>query len=600
MKNDKKHKLFPLVKIVIACLFIAIGGCDTWPDDININPNAPNGLLESDNDNDIDPSVFMVPMLWSTVDGFDYLAWNVIPAVCEYHGKTKSLSQGNRHKSWHAFDDSGFWTPMYSAIRVVKNLRNAALKAEDTRYEAIADIWESYTISMITNLYGDVPYFDPISDDPPLLSNYDSQAEIYPAILEKLKVAGELLSRTDAPINQSSDLVFGGDILKWKKFSNMLRRRLAMYMADVAPEESKNIIQEILNDPQTYPIMESNVDNATFKNDEIQRTSVLYKLSKGKIEEAPFSNVFIERLISLNDPRLPIIAKPVRKIHTNPETNVLPSNPGNVKYAGHIYGITTDNAHSALWNGGFPFASALGDFFRKEDVTGQPLVESASTPTLIALYAEQEFFIAEAIERGIVSGNAQGHYENAIDASFIFYDADFNSEGYNGAFGNSGASDLNAYFNQADVNYEGGRDKLTLIAEQKWLASFFLGVEPYFDHRRTMLPEFRASSGAENFGPNGSGSKFPSRAAYSDSELANNPGNVALARSNGFDVPIISDESRNEAKMWILTNGDLQMPIFQEPVYSSDYPIIESISGSGTNFKQWYNEHWESMFWWSN
>ena len=586
-------------KLSILALVFFFGSCDTWDDDININPNAPNGLLESENDNDVDPSVFLVPMLWSTVDGFDYLAWNVMPAVCAYHGKTKSLSQGNRHKSWHAFDDSEFWENMYGAVRVIKNLRNAALKAEDTRYEAIAEIWESYTFSMITNLYGDVPYFDPISDDPPLLSNYDSQAEIYPALLEKLKDAGETLARSDAPINQSNDLVFGGEVLKWKKFSNTLRIRLAMYMADAAPDQSRSILQEILNDPETYPIMESNEDNASFKNDAVQRTSVLYRLSKGKIEEAPFSNIFIERLISLNDPRLPVLAKPARKVHTDANTHVLPSNPGPVKYAGHIYGITTDNAHASLWNGGFPYASALGDFFRKEDVTGQPLLESASTPTLIALFAEQEFFIAEAIERGFVSGDAQFHYEAAIQASFDFYGADFSSDGYRAAYGSGGVTDASSYLSQQNVDYNGGQDKLTLIAEQKWMASFFLGLEPYFDHRRTMLPELRASTGAENFGPNGSGTKFPSRAAYSDAEVANNPGNVALARAQGFDIPITTDESRNEAKMWILQGQDLQMPVFVEPVYSSDYPIIESIAGSGTNFKKWYDEHWNSMFFWN-
>ncbi|WP_235296271.1 SusD/RagB family nutrient-binding outer membrane lipoprotein [Portibacter marinus] len=585
-------------KIILFMALMACISCDTWPEDININPNAPNGLLETESDSDVDPSVFMIPMLWSTVSGFDYLAWNVIPAVCEYHGKTKSLSQGNRHKSWHAFDDSGFWVPMYSSIRVVKNLRNAALKAQDVRYEAIADIWESYTFSMITNLYGDVPYFDPISEQPPLLSTYDPQSEIYPAILAKLKDAGEALNRSDVPINQSNDLVFGGDILKWKKFANMLRIRLGMYMADAAPEEAKSILQEILSDTENYPIMESNDDNASFKNDGVERPSVLYNISKAKIEEAPFSNVFIERLISLNDPRLPIIAKPVRKVHTDPTTHVLPSNPGEVKYAGHLYGITTDNAHAAQWNGGFPFASALGDFFRKEDVTGQPLLESASTPTLIALYSEQEFFIAEAIERGMVAGDAQMHYENAIEASFNFYGADFTGSGYQGAYGSQGVAGLAEYLSQPDVDYNGGRDKLTLIAEQKWLASFFLGLEPYFDHRRTMLPEMRASSGAENFGPNGSGSKFPSRAAYSDSETANNPGNVSLARSNGFDVPITTDESRNEAKMWIIRNNDLQMPIFQEPIYSSEYPVIASVPGSGTDFLSWYNDHWDSMFWW--
>ena len=586
-----------LRKLSIIVFIFFFASCDTWEDDININPNAPNGLLESDNDSDIDPSVFLGPMLWSTVDGFDYLAWNVMPAVCAYHGKTKSLSQGNRHKSWHAFDDSEFWVNMYSAVRVIKNLRNAAVKAQDTRYEAVADIWESYTFSMITNLYGDVPYFDPISDNPPLLSIYDSQEVIYPAILEKLKTAGETLTRSDAPINQGSDLVFGGDILKWKKFANMLRIRLAMYMADTAPSEAGAILQEIINDPENYPIMESNADNASFKNDAVQRTSVLFGLSKGKIEEAPFSNVFIERLITLKDPRLPILAKPVRKVHSDANTHVLPSNPGPAKYAGHIYGITTDNAHASQWNGGFPYASALGDFFRKEDVTGQPLIESASTPTLIALYAEQEFFIAEAIERGFIGGDAQSHYEDAINASFDFYGASFNSEGYSGAYGSEGVADVSSYLSQADVDYNGGRDKRTLIAEQKWLASFFLGLEPYFDHRRTMLPELRASSGAENFGPNGSGSKFPSRAAYSDAEIANNPGNVRLARAQGFDIPIESDESRNEAKMWIIQNNDLQMPIFQEPIYSSDYPIIESISGSGVNFQSWHENHWRSMFW---
>lgn len=584
-------------KIAGLLLFLSIG-CATWDEDININPNTPNGILEQENASDVDPSVFMVPMLWSTVDGFDYLAWNVVPAVCEYHGKTKSLSQGNRHKSWHAFDDSGFWVPMYSAIRVVKNLRNAAIQAGDIRYEAIADIWECYTFSMITNLYGDVPYFDPISDDPPLLSTYDPQSEIYPAILQKLKEAGEKLNRQEVPINQASDLIFGGDILKWKKFSNMLRIRLAMYMSDADPEASAAILTEIINDPEAYPIMESNEDNASFKNDPIERPSVLFNISKAKIEEAPFSNVFIERLISLQDPRLPILAKPVRQVHSDPQTHVLPSNPGPVKYAGQLYGITTDNAHAALWNGGFPYASALGDFFRKEDATGLPLVESASTPTLIAIYAEQEFFLAEAIERGIIPGNARSHYEQGIRASIDFYEADFNTELYRGAFADQGFSSQDDYLQQSSVNYDGGRDRLTLIAEQKWLASFFLGLEPYFDHRRTMLPPLRASSGAENFGPNGSGSKFPSRAAYSDAELANNPANVENARRSGFHIPIESDESRNEALMWILQGKDLQMPIFQEPVYSSDYPVIESISGSGSSFKQWYDSHWNSMFWW--
>ena len=589
-----------IIKVMMTLLLILFVGCDNWDENINVNPNQPNGLLEEENSANVDPSVFMIPMLWSTVEGYTYIQWNVMAAVTEYHGKTKSLSQGNRHKSWHAFDDSELWPNLYSSVRSQKNMRNAAVNADNQRYMAVADIWECFTFAIITNLYGDVPYFDPISDDPPLQSIYDKQSEIYPALLEKLKLSGEMLNRQDVPVDASSDLIFSGDILKWKKFSNILRLRLAMYMSDAAPEEAQAIIAEIVNNPQDYPLMESNEDNALFHTDEVERLSRYFTLSKSKIEEAPFSNVFIERLVSLNDPRLPVMARPVRKVHSDPSTHVLPGNSGTIKYAGQLYGITTDNAHASLWNGGFPFASALGEYFRKEDANGIPLLESASTPYFLALYSEQEFFLAEAIEKGIIQGDAAFHYKEAIQASIEFYEGDFASNGYVDAFGEQGLGNLEEYLAQPSVNYNGGRDKLVLIAEQKWIASFMLGLEPYFDHRRTMLPQLRASSGAENFGPNGSGSKFPSRAAYSDSEVANNPVNVAQARATGFDIPIESDEARNEARMWINWGVDLQMPVYQEPVYSTDYPLIESDPTSGTSFRAWYDAHWDSMYWWEN
>lgn len=593
MKNFIKY-------LFCVLLVIPFGGCDTWDEDININPNSPSALLDDDNQNDVDPSVFMVPMISSTVGAYNYVSWNVVPAVCAYHGKTKSLSQGNRHKSWHAFDDANLWPNLYNSVRVQRNMRIAAINAEDKRYEAIADIWECFTFAIITNMYGNIPYFDAISDDPPLQTKYDPQSEIYPALLNKLKEAGLMLKRQDGNLERESDLVFRGSIIKWKKFSNMLRIRLAMYMSQAAPDEAKAILSEILSNPEEFPIMESNEDNAYFYTDQVERPSIFFTISKSKIEEAPFSNVFIERLISLKDPRLPVYARPVKKQHSNPDNNVLPSNPGVTKYAGQLYGITTDNAHAAQWNGGFPYASALGEYFRKEDLNGNPLLESAEVPYFLALYAEQEFFLAEAIEKGMVAGDAKQHYENAILASFQQYEVNFLGKNYQDAFANQALTDANAYLQQASVDYEGGRDKLTLIAEQKWIASFMLGLEPYFDHRRTMLPPLRASSGAENFGPNGSGSKFPSRAAYSDQEVSNNPINVAEARATGYDIPIVSDESRNEAKMWIVQGIDLQMPVFEEPIFSTDYPLIESLPESGTNFRTWYDTHWNTMLWWES
>jgi hypothetical protein len=421
--------------------------------------------------------------------------------------------------------------------------------------------------------------------------------------MELLLSSGEMINSNDAPINAETDLIFGGDMLKWKKFANTLLIRYSMYMSDANPEAAKAMLNKLINNPANYPVMESNNDNAMFHYDPIYRPSPIYSLEKAKIEEAPFSNVFIERMISLKDPRLPIMARPVQNVHANPDCNVLPSNTGSDKYVGHLFGITTDNAHSVIWNNGPSYASYLGEYYRTEDSYGNATIESASIPTAIATYSEMLFFLAEAAQKGWIAGDAETYYKKAIAVSLEQYNADFSGENYSRAFGSETLSSLDEYMAQPDVNFSGGRDRLVLIAEQKWLASFLLMFEPYFDHRRTMLPRLRISTGAESFASSGSGNKFPSRAAYPDSEVTSNRDNVEEAHATGFDIPIENDETRNEALMWILQpKGQewLIMPEFQEPVYKEEYPCVEGESDYGTSFKSWYDAHWNSMFWWLN
>ncbi len=578
--------------------------CDTWDDDLYRNPNTPQRLDETEEEIDIEPFQFLPGILTDIMDGWDYITWNVGAAVCEYHGKTKSLSQGNRHKSWHALEY--VWDPCYGAVLNTKNMRNAAIAKGDNRFLAIANIWECYNFFNLTLLYGDIPYSESIMEEAPVTPKYDKQSELYPALISKLKEAGLLIDPSAPAVNPEYDYIFQGDMLKWKKFANTLLVRYAMYMSDAAPEEAKQLINEIVGNPATYPVMESNMDNAFYHYGFERRRAIFYnRLSKAKIEEAPFSNIFIERLVSLKDPRLPVYARPVKEAHTNSSNNVIPSNKGTDKYAGHLYGITTDNSHAVTWNGGAKYASPVGEYFRKENDLGEATIESAEVPQALATYAELMFFLAEASEKGWLSTgeDAKIYYEEGIKASFEQYNATFTSEKYTAAFGNEALTTAEQYLWQESVDYGKGRDKLTLIAEQKWIASFMLMFEPYFDHRRTMLPKLRASNGAENFAASGSGSKFPSRAAYPASEDAQNETNVEAARAGGFNVPIVNDETRNEALMWLLQpkgNTWLQMPTFTEPAYKKDYPAIEGEAEYGETFKNWYDNNWKSMFWWEN
>ena len=477
-------------------------------------------------------------------------------------------------------------------------MRRAAQGAGDTRYEAVADIWESYIMYVLTLMYGDIPYFAAVSDELVTQVEYDSQAVIFPALMDKLKLASDLIGNQSDPISASNDVIFSGDIQKWKKFANVLRFKAAVYFHNANPELTEGVMKEIVNNPGQYPMFESNADNANFSFDGIQRISPFYIKSIADEDNLPMSNVFVERLLSLFDPRIYQVAKPVQKVWDDSNLYVVPSNKGVDKYVGHLYGITTSNGDAATWNGGVEYASRqTSDFFRPVDENFVPQEGAKTTPWFISHYPEISFLKAEAALKGWISGNAQSYYEQGIGASMDMFKATFTDQRYSRAYAEDALGGLTDYLGQQHVSWTGGRNREILIHEQKWIACYQLLFEPYFHHRRTMMPQLRASNNAAAFESSGSGTRFPGRADYPESEHQKNPEGVKKAWKDGFDIPITGESDRTDARMYIINNGlspSLQMPIFIEPVVSAgEYP-------GDINFKSWYDAHWKSMFWWEN
>ncbi|TKG96442.1 SusD/RagB family nutrient-binding outer membrane lipoprotein [Puteibacter caeruleilacunae] len=586
-----------IIKLWCLVFLVTSFSCRTWDEEFNTDINKPQITSGST----IHPKYFVGPMIEGS-DRFAETIINVMGAVSEYTGKQRSLSQGNRHRSWHDLDGN-IWGPAYSSIRNVKNLRRAAQALEDKRYEAVADIWECYLMYTICTIDGPIPYFDVIndSDEVKYLISYDPQKEIYPAILEKLKQAGLMINSSDDNIDDKSDYVYAGDILKWKKLANTLRFRMALYMYNADPQSAQSIMQEIVSDSNTYPVFSSNEDNFAINYDGVDRISYWFRIGDWQLRENTMSNILIERLISLKDPRVYVYAKPVQKVHDNADTNVLPSNPGVDKYIGHLYGITTGNGDASSWNGGMEYCSRIGDWFITVDSEMRATSDCADHPIVLGTYAELNFNLAEAAKKGIITGGdevARQYYEKGIEASMDMFSCGFTgTDKYDRAYADQGLSNLDEYKQQSHVDWNAGRDHLLLIAEQKWLASVFLGFESYFDHRRTMLPQLRASHRSANYESSGSGTQFPSRTAYPASEEAENTVAYNQARATGFDIPITGDNNRNEARMWLLNNAgspSLEMPTFQEPLKSNEeYP-------GQANFRTWYDNNWNSMFWWND
>ena len=62
-----------------------------------------------------------------------------------------------------------------------------------------------------------------------LFPKYDTQEEIYNGILADLAEANTVL---DGAVNVSGDLIYGGDVKKWRKLANSLRLRYLMRISD--------------------------------------------------------------------------------------------------------------------------------------------------------------------------------------------------------------------------------------------------------------------------------------------------------------------------------------------------------------------------------
>jgi hypothetical protein len=103
-------------------------------------------------------------------------------------------------------------------------------------------------------------------------------------------------------------------------------------------------------------------------------------------------------------------------------------------------------------------------------------------------YAELQFILAEAREQGwITTGDAETYYLNGIQSNFSYWQAvvpaSYNLKQYL----------LQGYFTQPGVAYSGQRRTSLKNCLQKWISLYFVGLEAWFDWRRTECRKYTRS-----------------------------------------------------------------------------------------------------------
>ena len=363
-----------------------------------------------------------------------------------------------------------------------------------------AMVMQTWDFSYLTDEWGDVPYTDALKADSAVVApKYDAQKAIYTGFFTTLKAAADAMAADPAgdPGLGSADVIYGGNVAKWRRFANSLHARYALRIVNVDPASADAELKAAFSDPAG--VFQSNSDNALLKwpGDGVSDNPFADNLKQR--DDARLARTMTSLMIPDNDPRLRVYGQPVvdSSVYAN-------------GYGGMPQALLQDSANA--W---YRKASRPGTVFYPGVTSYGTFGTSAglSQPSYLMTYAEVMFIKAEAAERGLgglTAAEAASDYNAAITASL-------------NQWGITDATTIANFLAQPSVVYQGGVAGLKQIAVQKYIALFSDDGQAWAEWRRTCQPS-NVVPGPATIVP-----YIPRRFYYSTTEASVNAANLNAA-----------------------------------------------------------------------
>lgn len=501
------------ISIVVAMMVtMALGSCTKDFDKININPNTPSAV----------PLNYLLSQSLLYIGGSagdpGYATWraNLIYALpaTQIFSSLSTFYAGDKYIYQADLSEAYFVTQYPNSVKgLVDIINQAKTDSKNVNILSIARILKVLQMSLVTDLYGDVPYSEAglgylsLNYSP----KYDAQKDIYADMLKELSEAGTALSASAANPG-AADFVYGGDVAKWKKFANSLMLRLAMRMqkADAANAQAwaKKALDGgvMTSNAETFAIKYANdggtatINSNSYNLGEADAPGHRNEVAKGSIQ---WSKRLIDLMKSRNDPRISTMAILKNGDATAASQKGLPSGLD----AGTLAALTGETGP---------------DNYSRPN----PIMYYAKNPYILLPYAEVEFLKAEAIERGWYTGVAATSYAAGQAAAITQLSVNQGAPSLTGA--------VAAY--QAANPYPATTlaDKLLQIHTELWVlnASTLNGFEAWANWRRTGLPVLTPT----NYPGNATGGTIMRRLIYPVSEQGLNVNYKAAVTAQGADL----------------------------------------------------------------
>lgn len=475
MKNSVLYILF---------LLLLSSSCTDNFEEINTNPNAPIS---------VQPDLLLRQVLYDYGEEMSYEGF-VAGNLLSQQFTMVDFNLFDRHDLSSPQLGGNPWPTLYT------NLRDNELLLAQSRanpisavYEGPALILKAYLTAALTDIYGDVPYFDAVQGKAGIVNpSYDNQADIY-------QTAGGILDNLDQGIaaienyvgtqSLDGDIILGGDLNRWTKLGNSLKIKYLLRISEVV--DVAEDLQSIY-DNGNY-IQESN-DNATFDFLATQpNTFRLSVLRAGDFNLFVLSETMQEIFSELNDPRVGVLFRPAS------------NSPG--AFRGLLNGPDASNTSISVAD-----FSLTGTIFRENS---QQLDANFMTNW------ETLFLLAEAAERNLINADATALYNQGVKEAFAYWQTDLPA----------------SYLTTGQASYgSNGQNPIEQIITQKWIANSTNGYEGWIEYRRTGFPNLKPVSASLN------NDLIPVRMPY--------PAEEAALNSQNYEEAISVNRNSVNSRVW--------------------------------------------------
>jgi hypothetical protein len=485
-----------IIQLVLICsLFFS---CTKKFEELNTDPNRPKTIT---------PGVMLGQMEYRFVTASIQAGRSFTHELMQVDAP-RSSSSGNGVHRYFINPGTGVWNSFYNLLADEEDIYATSTRLKESNYRAIALVYKAWAYSILTDLYGDVPFSQATKATENVFQvAFDKQKDIYVQVLKYLDTANVLFDDTKA-------LTYGGDMLynanalsggkntgiqKWKKFTNSLKLRLLLRISKRNGEINVNDqINAILSDPAKYPVFTANIDEAIFRfpgtypyfNPYYNARTLDWR------DGTYYTKFFVNKLNADSDPRRAVWMTTV-------------SVNGSNVYQGIESGYPITTEYAVGKNSSYPDA-----------------LKTLPQLGVMMTFAEVEFIKAELALKGFTTGKTpKQHYDAGITASMVQW----------------GAIMPSGFLQQTGVAYDATattEKQLEQIIMQKYIAYYFVDYQSWFEKRRTGYPVLPRGNGipAEN--------TFPSRIPYPTYLQSMNAENLAKA------IQSIGDDKATTKVWW--------------------------------------------------